>query len=84
MAVDGGWRLQAACRGRWQLYDLAPGPGATSAVARLWCHDICAACPVWRDCLIDALATDDEGYRAGTTSQYRRNRRTRSHAAATG
>lgn len=57
---DEKWRLQAACRGEdptW--WELTPGNKHTGPYRQA--HQICASCPVWRDCLQMAERTGSEG-----------------------
>lgn len=72
------WREQAACKGR------PVEPFFQNSPPR-WVRALCDGCPVAAPCLLDAIDTDAEGYRAGTSttdrlrvrmrSRYRVNRR---------
>lgn len=73
MIRDTDWLEQAACKGT-PITLWCWGPGVDRPPARA--VELCAACPVRRECLQDALSTrhsdDEHGYRAGTTPADRR------------
>ena len=64
---------RAACRATDSLVaanDWTPEYEEEQVPARL--RAVCAACPVWQDCLSEALRMNDIGYRASMTTRQRR------------
>lgn len=64
-----GWWDRAACI---DVPSAVFFPSVTEEIALAGAKRYCDRCPVAEDCMTDALAYDDVGIRAGTTTEQRR------------
>jgi WhiB family transcriptional regulator, redox-sensing transcriptional regulator len=81
------WQLEAACRTEDPELFFPVGQSGPAKLQVRRAMEICAGCPVRRDCLSDALAAGDtSGVWGGTTEEERRaiTRRTGRRRAAAG
>lgn len=77
------WRRAAACATPGIdpeiFYPIDTGPAGAQAAARA--KQVCAGCPVQRECLADVMATEDPAERWGVTGGLSANERTALHIA---
>lgn len=61
------WRAQAACRGTDTETFFPEGGTVEARRTRETAREVCRGCPVWEDCLREALAVEDfpQGVRGG-------------------